>query len=73
MSTIKRLTTEELTAGLEYIRRSPKDNGMLELIARRPEVGEREALKGWSAIIGVRAAVHACQMDRLIPRCKSTS
>ncbi len=30
------LTTEELEAGLENIRQSPKDNGILELIVRRP-------------------------------------
>jgi hypothetical protein len=35
---------EELEAGLEDIRRSPKDEGVLELIVRRPSVGERESL-----------------------------
>jgi hypothetical protein len=38
------LTTEELRAGLDEIRRSPKDEGVLELIVRRPAVGEREVL-----------------------------
>jgi hypothetical protein len=38
------LTTEELHAGLDEIRRSPKDEGVLELIVRRPSVGEREVL-----------------------------
>jgi MOSC domain-containing protein YiiM len=38
------LTTEELEAGLENIRQSPKDNGVLELIVRRPQVEEREVL-----------------------------
>ncbi len=38
------LTTEELEAGLDEIRRSPKDEGILELIVRRPSVGEREVL-----------------------------
>jgi hypothetical protein len=38
------LTTEELEAGLETIRQSPKDNGVLELIVRRPEVDGRELL-----------------------------
>ncbi|MFN8413651.1 MAG: hypothetical protein U0Z26_14800 [Anaerolineales bacterium] len=42
---IKHLTTEELEAGLEQIRSSPKDNGTLELIVRRPQIGEREALQ----------------------------
>jgi hypothetical protein len=35
---------EELEAGLDDIRRSPKDEGALELIVRRPSVGERESL-----------------------------
>jgi hypothetical protein len=35
---------EELEAGLDDIRRSPKDEGALELIVRRPSVGERERL-----------------------------
>jgi len=38
------LTTEELHAGLEGIRQSPKDEGVLELIVRRPQIGEREML-----------------------------
>ena len=41
---MKHLTTEELHAGLDEIRRSPKDEGVLELIVRRPGVGEREVL-----------------------------
>ncbi|HZI20150.1 MAG TPA: MOSC domain-containing protein [Pyrinomonadaceae bacterium] len=35
---------EELEAGLDNVRRSPKDAGRLELIVRRPCVDEREAL-----------------------------
>ena len=31
-----------LEAGLGHIRASPTDNGILEMIVRRPEVGERE-------------------------------
>jgi hypothetical protein len=38
------VTAEELEAGLESIRRSPKDHGVLRLIVRRPSVGEREVL-----------------------------
>jgi MOSC domain-containing protein YiiM len=38
------LTREELDAGLDEIRRSPSDAGTLELIVRRPHVGEREAV-----------------------------
>jgi hypothetical protein len=34
----------ELEAGLDEIRRSPKDEGLLKLIVRRPAVDEREVL-----------------------------
>ncbi len=39
------LLKEELEAGLDHIRRSPKDHGTLMLIARRPEENEREVLE----------------------------
>jgi hypothetical protein len=39
------LTMSELEAGLEEIGRSPKDDGVLEMIVRRPQVGEREILQ----------------------------
>ena len=42
---VKHLTMEELEAGLDEIRRSPKDEGVLELIVRRPLVDEREVLE----------------------------
>jgi hypothetical protein len=42
---VKQLSMEELEAGLDEIRRSPKDDGVLDLIVRRPEVGEREVLQ----------------------------
>ncbi|HVF66956.1 MAG TPA: MOSC domain-containing protein [Pyrinomonadaceae bacterium] len=42
---VRHLTTAELEAGLEEIRRSPKDAGTLELIVRRPRVDEREVLE----------------------------
>jgi hypothetical protein len=35
----------ELEAALDSIRDSPKDNGVLELIVRRPEIGAREVLE----------------------------
>ena len=41
----RHLTTEELEAGLEEVRQSPADNGVLELIVRRPAVGQRESLQ----------------------------
>jgi hypothetical protein len=39
------LTAAELEAGLDHIRHSPKDNGVLDLIVRRPTVNEREVLE----------------------------
>lgn len=42
---MRHLTTEELESGLDEIRRSPKDNGVLKLIVRRPEENEREVLE----------------------------
>ncbi len=41
----KHLTTAELEAGLEEIRRAPQDQGTLELIVRRPRIEEREILE----------------------------
>src|ERR1700686_1324679 len=41
---IKHLTMSELEAGLDEIRRAPKDEGVLELIVRRPGVNDREIL-----------------------------
>jgi hypothetical protein len=41
----KHLTLEDLEAGLDDIRRSPKDEGMLEMIVRRPRTDEREVLE----------------------------
>ena len=38
------LSAEALTAGLEYIRRSPKDAGTVKMIVRRPATDEREVL-----------------------------
>ena len=45
MPTITHLTTEQLHAGLEEIERSPKLEGVLELIVRRPAVDVREVLQ----------------------------
>lgn len=39
------LTTEQLETGLDHIRQSPKDNGLVELIVRRPQTEERELLE----------------------------
>jgi hypothetical protein len=35
----------ELEAGLDEIARSPKDGGVVEMIVRRPQVGEREIIE----------------------------
>jgi hypothetical protein len=45
MSTIMYLTTEQLEAGLDTVRQSPKDVGTLEMIVRRPQVDAREVLE----------------------------
>ena len=46
MTTVMRqLTSEELEAGLDTIRQSPADEGVLELIVRRPQAGVREVLQ----------------------------
>jgi hypothetical protein len=37
-------STAELEAGLEHVRQSPADDGRLELVVRRPAIGEREEL-----------------------------
>ena len=42
---MKHLTTAELETGLNEIRRSPKDDGVLQLIVRRPKINEREILE----------------------------
>lgn len=44
MIDVKQLTMAELEAGLDEIRRSPKDEGVLEMIVRRPRTNEREVL-----------------------------
>jgi MOSC domain-containing protein YiiM len=45
MADIKHLSMAELEAGLNFIRQSPRDQGDLELIARRPRDDERETLE----------------------------
>jgi len=41
---MKHLSQEELAAGLDKIRASPQDKGVLKLIVRRPETEQRETL-----------------------------
>lgn len=38
------LTTSELEAGLDHVRASPADAGLVLLVVRRPALGERETL-----------------------------
>ncbi len=45
MVTVKHLSTAELEAGLDEIRRSPKDEGVVELIVRRPQINERQVVE----------------------------
>jgi hypothetical protein len=44
METITYLTRSELEAGMEHIRQSPKDQGVLKMIVRRPQDDEREIM-----------------------------
>lgn len=39
------LTLEELMAGLDEVRAAPKEEGVLNLIVRRPRIDEREVLR----------------------------
>jgi hypothetical protein len=41
----KHLNTKQLEAGLAVIRDSPKDGGVIEMIVRRPRIGEREVVE----------------------------
>lgn len=43
-SMFKYLSTEEVEAGVENIKESPKNNGVLQLIVRRPETETREII-----------------------------
>lgn len=43
-TTVKHLTTAELEAELDHLRQAPRDEGVVHLIVRRPEVDQREVL-----------------------------
>lgn len=45
MGEVKHLTLAELEAGLDEIRQSPRDEGLLKLIVRRPQTEVREVLQ----------------------------
>ena len=42
---VKHLTMQELEAALDHLRQAPKDEGILQLIVRRPEIDLREVLE----------------------------
>ena len=44
VASARHLTREEVEAGLDVVRAAPTDEGLLELIVRRPAVDEREAV-----------------------------
>jgi hypothetical protein len=50
---VRHLSTEELMRGLDAIREAPKDNGRLDLIVRRPAIGQREILDEGELDLGV--------------------
>ena len=74
---MKHLTIEELEAGLNEIRRWPKDGGGVQLIVRRPDTEQREVLHEGSLIrrkvskatVGKPAAVDSLQTDPQFPTC----
>jgi hypothetical protein len=45
MAEAKHLTMQELEAGLDAIRQSPKNEGVIAMIVRRPQVDAREVLE----------------------------
>src|SRR5712691_7026861 len=45
MNVARHVTMEELEVGLDEIRRSPRDEGVLKMIVRRPRSNEREVLE----------------------------
>jgi len=45
VTVVRHLTMEELEAGLDMIRQSPKDEGVLDLIVRRVAINQREILE----------------------------
>ena len=44
METLEYASTEQLEAGMDYIRQSPKERGVLKMIVRRPQENERDIL-----------------------------
>src|SRR5881296_232903 len=44
MRDVEHVTMEKLEAGLDWVRQAPKDDGVLALIVRRPQIEQREVL-----------------------------
>jgi len=44
-ATVKHLTLQELEAALDHLRQAPKDDGVIQLIVRRPKVDQREVIE----------------------------
>jgi hypothetical protein len=44
-ATLKHLTMQELEAALDHLRDAPKDNGLVQLIVRRPQIDHREVIE----------------------------
>ena len=44
MDGVRHLTMKELEEGLDEVRNSPENEGILEMIVRRPAIGQREVL-----------------------------
>ena len=42
---MKHLSLQELEAALDHLRQAPKDDGVVQLIVRRPEVDQREVIE----------------------------
>jgi hypothetical protein len=67
MHEVKHLTTQELEAGLDEIRRSPRDTGVLRLIVRRPNVEAREVIEEGEltladGLVGDNWATRGCRL-----------
>lgn len=63
VTVMKHLTMAELEAGLEEIRRAPRDEGILQLIVRRPRIEEREVLEE-GELDPVKGLLGDCWMTR---------
>jgi MOSC domain-containing protein YiiM len=44
MLEVVHLSVTELEAGMDYVRQSPKDQGVLKMIVRRPDVDQRDVI-----------------------------